>query len=564
MQRRLAAVLAADVAGYSELMGDNTEATLTALRRLRAEVFGPTVAARRGRVVKSMGDGWIVLFPAAVDAARCALQIQELLSSGLSNGERKLLLRLGIHLGDVVEDEEDIFGDGINIAARLEELAFPGSIAISDAVFCSLDGTLRPSFDDAGERKLRNISRPVKVWVRGSLPAGAQDRTAQADRPHIVIRPVETSDTRAQVLELADALTGDVVTCLGATHWLTVTTGATAAPAYRLTARLRASGARLRLDTKLTGPAGQDLWSAKIDGNLDDAFDWQDSSAETLVSQVLAAIFEGERRNLDKLTVAEMSANQCELRGQLALDRMDPQAFASALRYSAAAIDKDPSSPHALALGLVAYLSSEAMGYDDVNKLYAGKIPRWCAAATRLASDHALLNLALGVTTYAQSRDPVALRQIVEKALRRSSSDFITLALSGWAYIWIGDHESALDCLTKAWTLGRQSPWALSIKGGLALASVLAGDDRKAVAHAQEGLKFSTDYATLHRVLAAAQANSGRLDAARHAVETVLRMDPDDSITAIQHRNVFADPEGDNRYIAGLRAAGMPEQTVPG
>ena len=274
MQRSLAAVLVADVAGYSELMGDNTEATLSALKRLRSEVFRPAVASRSGRVVKSMGDGWIVLFSAAADAASCALQIQELLASDVSRGAPKMLLRLGLHLGDVFEDDEDVFGDGVNVAARLEELARPGTIAISDAVFGSLDGTLRPSFDDAGEMQIKNISKPIRVWTGGSPSHVPYQGIAKADRPQIVIQPVQTSDARAEVIELADALTGDVLTYLGATHWLSVTTGAVNDRAYALTMRLRASGARLRLEIRLVGPAGLELWSGKIDGVMDDAFDW--------------------------------------------------------------------------------------------------------------------------------------------------------------------------------------------------------------------------------------------------------------------------------------------------
>ncbi|WP_299724781.1 adenylate/guanylate cyclase domain-containing protein [uncultured Tateyamaria sp.] len=559
MQRSLAAVLVADVAGYSELMGDNAEATLSALKRLRTEIFRPAVASRSGRVVKSMGDGWIVLFSAAADAATCALQIQELLATDPTHHDPKMLLRLGVHLGDVIEDEEDVFGDGVNVAARLEEFARPGTIAISDAVFGSLDGTLRPSFDDAGERLLKNIAKPVRVWTGGSAPDASYAGAAKADRPHVVIQPVQTSDTRTEVIELADALTGDVLTYLGATHWLSVTSGASHDHAYSLTSRLRASGARLRLEVRLVGPMGAELWATKIDGDMEDAFDWQDSTGETLVSHVLAAVFDAERRVLDKLSLPEMSANQCELRGQLALDHLDPEAFAAALTYSSAAIEKDPASAPALALALVSYLSAAVMGFDSVTAPYARSIPKWCAAAAPLAPDHAHLHLALGVTAYAEARDPVTLRKIIDKALRQSSSDYVTLVLSGWAYVWIGDHRAAVDCLSKAWTFGRQSPWSLAIKGGLAFASLQTGDDAGAIAHAREGLETSADYATLHRVLAAAHAHQGEEEAAQAALAAALAADPQDSIRAIRARNLFADYDSGNRYLDGLRLAGMPE-----
>lgn len=559
MRRSLAAVLAADVAGYSKLLGDDAEGTLTSLRRLRTEIFGPTVASGRGRVVKSMGDGWIVLFSAASDAATCALQIQDLLAKDLGQQIPNIQLRLGVHLGDVVEEEEDVFGDGVNIAARLEQIAAPGSIVISDAVFGSLDGTLRPSFDDAGEHDLKNISRPVRVWTRGSLPGQKATDTGASQRPQIVIRRIETSDPRDEISELSDALTGDLMTYLGATHWLSVTATESGRRSYVLSGRIRARGDRLRLEIKYTDPDGIELWSTKVDGDLDNAFDWQDETAEMLVSQVMTATFDNERRQLDKLTIEDMTANQCELRGQIAIDRLDPDAFATALEYSSAAIQKDPSLPHPFALALVSFLSATVMGYEEVAQKYASSVPSWCSAAAPLVENHTLLRLALGVTTYSQHREPATLRATVEYALRQSSSDFVTLALSGWSYIWIGDNTAAIDCFQKALVLGGKSPWALSIRGGLAMATLQAGDDKSAVRLAKEGLNLNVGYATLHRVLAAAHAHLGRHDAALEAMETSLRMHPEDRISSILARNVFAIEGEGNRYISGLRKAGMRE-----
>ena len=197
MRRTLAAVLAADVVGYSHLMEKDAEGTLESLRRLRAEVFGPIIAARRGRIVKSMGDGWLVLFTAASDAVECAMQIQDRQAEGSTLDEQEIQLRMGIHIGDVFEADEDIFGDAVNVAARLEGVAESGTLVISDAVFGSLDGSLRPSFDDGGEHRLRNIDRPVRVWSRGSgtLSTGTADTITRVHVgfPQLVVRPVTTA-----------------------------------------------------------------------------------------------------------------------------------------------------------------------------------------------------------------------------------------------------------------------------------------------------------------------------------------------------------------------------------
>jgi len=153
MTRRLAAILAADIIGYSKLMGEDEAGTLAALRRLRSEAFSPAVASKRGKIIKSMGDGWLVTFDSAEDAVTCAMHVQDRLTTVPT-----IKLRIGVHTGDVVHQDEDVFGDGVNIAARLEEISPHGGVAISDAVWGALDGTLKPSFDDQGEKALSQTS----------------------------------------------------------------------------------------------------------------------------------------------------------------------------------------------------------------------------------------------------------------------------------------------------------------------------------------------------------------------------------------------------------------------
>ena len=221
MERRLAAILAADIAGYSRMIGADEAGALAALRAFRAEVFGPTVAGHHGRIVKSMGDGWLVEFSSVVEAVNCAVQVQDRLT-----GHSLIALRIGVHIGDVVHEEEDIFGDGVNIAARLEALAEPGGIAISDSAYSSLDGTLTPSFDDAGAQTLKNIARPLRVWTKVATPSAATisiERARSTGYPHLAIQPVATSDERTDVCELAEGLTGDLNATLAAVRWLVAT-----------------------------------------------------------------------------------------------------------------------------------------------------------------------------------------------------------------------------------------------------------------------------------------------------------------------------------------------------
>ena len=205
MQRSLTAVLAADVVGYSRLMSEDATATLATLRRVRTEILAPVVSAHGGRVVKSMGDGWIVIFPAVSDAVTCALEVQDQLQA-----DGGFLMRTGIHIGDVTEEEGDVFGDGVNVAARLQDFADPGAVAVTDAVHSLLDGTLRHRFDDTGEHTLKNISRPVRIWSRevGSDEGDAHTGAGQAKIPGDPVRPRVRFATTDDGLTLAYATSG--------------------------------------------------------------------------------------------------------------------------------------------------------------------------------------------------------------------------------------------------------------------------------------------------------------------------------------------------------------------
>ena len=295
--RRLAAILAADIVGYSALMAEDEAGTLEALRRLRRELFHPAVAGHRGKVVKDMGDGWLAEFASAADAVNCAVQVQ----NGLI-GNATIEVRIGIHIGDITHEDEDVYGDGVNVAARLEALAEAGAVAISDAVYGALDGTLQPSFDDTGEQVLKNIPRSVRVWVRTATPTPAMPTAAQVANPQrasfpvvIAVRPINTSDPRPQVRELAAALTSDLFTYLDTGLWLNAIV-AEHAPAgtFVLSCNLRALGDRLRLDANVLGKDGALLWSKRIDGGLEDCFDWQDRTGMDLAGGAISAIHDAE------------------------------------------------------------------------------------------------------------------------------------------------------------------------------------------------------------------------------------------------------------------------------
>ena len=325
MERRLAAILAADIAGYSRIIGADEAGALAAFRAFRAEVFAPAVAGHHGRIVKSMGDGWLVEFNSVVEAVNCALKVQDRLI------EHSLIaLRIGVHIGDVVHEEEDIFGDGVNIAARLEAFAEPGGIAISEAAYSSLDGTLTPSFDDAGAQALKNIARPLRIWTKAAIPSAATantKRTPTTGYPHLTIQPVGTSDERTNVLELAEGLTGDLDATLAAVRWLvTSVREQPKASEYALRCALRSRGERVRLEARLFEPGGAQIWASKFDGDLADSFDWQDSTSETVALEVIAIMLHAESDRLSRIPLEDQTAEESLVYGFMKIRMSDSRS----------------------------------------------------------------------------------------------------------------------------------------------------------------------------------------------------------------------------------------------
>ena len=558
MQRRLAAILAADVVGYSARMGEDEAATLAALRTLRAEVLGPTVGARGGRIVKSLGDGWLVEFGAAADAVACAMQVQDRLDA-----PGGLRLRIGVHLGDVTHEDEDVFGDGVNVAARLEAEAAPGGVAISDPVYGALDGTLRPSFDDGGERALKNIARPVRIWLRGGAAAdrtpGAVQR--QAGFPRLCVRPVATSDPRDEVRELGEALTGDVVAYLDALRWLEARADATedAGGAYLLSAGLRGRGDRLRLEVRLAAPDGRPLWSGKFDGALSDAFDWQDRTGEAVATTAAGLILDEEHARLSATSDADITAEQCLLAGLMAYRTFRQEAFEESLHHLVRAIERKPDLPDAYANAIFTVLAGRTVGFRGDFDRHSAMMPAWVETARGLPRRGPMLDLALAIADFQRDGAAAPLRLALADVLRRAPFDPQVLAFAGWGHLWIGDAREAMDCFERQRRVGRYSPFSVAVLGGMATASVQLGDDAAAIAHAEEGLAVADAYPTLHSARAAALALSGREEDAAAAFARYRTLVPDRTIAAWRAVNDYGGSEGGARYFEGLRRAGMPK-----
>ncbi|MEP1206088.1 MAG: adenylate/guanylate cyclase domain-containing protein [Rhizobiaceae bacterium] len=471
IDRRLAAILIADIVGYSKLMGADEVKTLETLRFFQSEVLHTGIAGNRGRIVKGLGDGWLVEFSSSIAAVNCAMQLQDRLAEN-----QGLKLRIGVHVGDIIVQDEDIYGDGVNIASRLEQVAEPGGIAISETVFASLDGTKTPSFDQAGEQALKNIARQVRIWTRSPLEApGTQNKTrtsAQAPTrhkgfPRLSVVPLTTSDQRSEVQELADAVTNDLGQFFNGLGWLSYkTTEVPKAPSYVLNGLLRSRGDRLRLEVRLTGPDGDVVWSGKLDGDLTDSFDWQDKVSEEITSNVIGFIFDSEVVCLAQIAPKDRTAEQCFLHGLMRRNKMSSENFLAALGDYSLAIEKDPTLTEAYAEAIFFAMGGRTMGLTSELEEFSERHAIWMKAAKSLAHKSAALDLCIATATFFKDGAIAPLRLKIRDVLRRAPFDVKTLVFSGWGSNWSGDFETALACFQKVEQLARFSPYASITQGG--------------------------------------------------------------------------------------------------
>jgi adenylate cyclase len=555
MRRTLNAVLAADIVGYSRMMSADAEATLGTLQRLKTDILGPAIAARRGRVIKSMGDGWIVTFGAVKDAVECAMDAQDRLKI-----DGAMQMRTGVHIGDIAEADGDVFGDGVNVAARLQETAEPGSVAISDAVYHLLDGTLRPSFDDSGEHALKNIPIPVRVWARGGAVAGKAADLIASGFPALIIRPVRTTDTRAEVQDLATALTGDLVFLLDAMrlHSARVSQAQTA-QGYELQTNLRASGTRLRLEARVTAPDGETVTAIKLDGDLDDVFDWQDQSSGTLARDVLSAIFQREGRLITAVPEAKRSAKNWAFLA-MTQDIVDLDGHLVALAFFDRALQMEPENGFLYARALGILTSAIGLGYGDMIGDYADRFDTWAAHLDRLEPAHSPARILLVWSQIVgDNKDIEKIRSEVQSLTRQLPFDPELLFWAGWVYLYLGEPTAALECIERINIAALPMAFEVPLLSQIGFAHLQLGQFEKALAPLERAYDLNAGFVGTLGFLIALYGQLGRLTEAKAMSEKIERIFPDWSISRELQETGFVLTPNMERYIDGLRKAGIPE-----
>lgn len=582
-QRRLAAILAADVVGFSRMMEADEAATLTRLRSARTEVFDPAFAEHGGRIVKTTGDGFLVEFGSAVDAVRCAISAQEAMAAR----EAGIAFRIGINLGDIVAEGDDIFGDGVNIAARLEPLAPPGGIAIASSVYDQITGKVTATFADAGEKRVKNISRAIRVWCwppeaatgvaegaeTTSVPAG----TAGHGRiPVIVVLPFVGPAGDADVEALSEGLADDLTAALASRRGIDVVArGATAGLSaqerdlaairaatgadYALTGSVRRSGMRLRVNAELVETnSGAPVWSSRYDHEWSDVFALEDALTERIASAIRSAMaaYDGQRYG-DR---PESAMSNAERRAKAAQHfyKFSAADLAAAERLLDAALAEDPDDAMALSMQAFCLMIGGLFGIRKLDEETTQRALAMAARAVELdrSSDYAyetrgFLALHLG-------RDCQAALADARQALALNPQYVLAIQLQGDALIHAGKPEEGIPLIEKAIALDPRDPTNFFRYWLLALGHFVAGDEAEALAPIEQALQGAMDLPIFDLAKAVILERLGRHEEARDVIARILTRWPDATIRTIR-KPPLARPEDRDRFLGALRAAGLPD-----
>ncbi len=366
-ERRLAAILSADVVGYSWLMGADEAGILARLQALRAEIFDPVIAAHHGRVVKLMGDGTLVEFASAVNAAECAIEAQRAIAEANDavEADRRITLRIGIHLGDIIVAGDDIYGDGVNIAARLQEGAENGGVSVSEDVCRQIEGKLEAEFEDLSVQTFKNIAKPIRVYrVRSGEVAPAASLPLPS-KPSIAVLPFTNMSNDPDQEYFSDGITEDIITALAQVRWLFVISsnssftykgGATdlkkvadeLGVCYILEGSVRRAGNRVRITAQLIeARPDHHIWAERFDRDLEDIFALQDEITGTIVTTIVPEVDEAERERAQRKPVASLDAWDLYLRGIWQMYQGFGGDQSEALALFQKAIELDPRSTQA-------------------------------------------------------------------------------------------------------------------------------------------------------------------------------------------------------------------------
>jgi adenylate cyclase len=579
VERRLAAILAADVAGYSRLMGLDEAGTARALREHRAAA-DPLIAQHGGRIVKTTGDGILIEFGSVVGAVQCAIGLQRLAAernTGLPN-ESRIEWRIGIHIGDVLVEGDDILGDGVNIAARLEGIAEPGGICISDDAFRQVRGKIEAQFADMGEQSLKNIARPLRVYRIGPSPAPDQVTTHPTalplpDKPSIAVLPFANMSADPEQEFFADGIAEDIITALSRYPSLFVIArnssftykgravdvkqvGRELGVRYALEGSVRRAGDRVRLTAQLVeAEAGNHIWAERYDRDLADIFALQDEITEAVTIAIAPAIADAERHRAMRKPPESLDAWAAYQRGLWHFSKGTPDDNALAERFFQQAIDLDPSFAGGYT-GL-AFAQTRSAGVYGKRTLVEidNSTFELARRAVALDGDDAEARTCFAEQLMRRGDYEAALAEL-EVALASSPNLASANGVLGAVLMWSGHPTNGRDALKKSIRLDPRNPNMTLRLLDVTISYYLSREYDAAVEAAKRSIRSYPDYSNTYRWLAAALGQTGRVEEATQALEKAIAMAPASFDMFVRRRVPWHRPEDHAHMLEGLRKAG--------
>ncbi|MBR1224841.1 adenylate/guanylate cyclase domain-containing protein [Bradyrhizobium sp. AUGA SZCCT0176] len=589
VERRLAAILAADVAGSCRLIGIDEEGTLARLKALRRTIFDPKIAEHHGRVVKNTGDGAIAEFASVVDAVRCADEIQRGMAEqniDVPHG-KQIELRIGIHVGDIIIEENDIFGDGVNIAVRLEGTAEPGGISISDDARRQIRGKVDVTFEDLGSQSLKNIAEPMRVWrvpYGRAVPAvpnrwPVDETLALPNKPSIAVLPFTNLSSDPEQEYFADGMVDDIITALSHFKALFVIArnssftykgravdvkqiGRELGVRYVLEGSVRKAANRVRITGQLVDAAtGAHLWAERFDGGLGDIFNLQDQVTESVVGAIAPAVEKAEIERAKRKPTESLDAYALYLRGLPRFYQVaSRQANEEALRLFNSAIELDPDFASAYGRAAHCYAIARANGWISVTRNEIAEVTRLAQRAVELGKDDPIALASGGWALAFVVRDLEVGAGLIDRALVLNSNWAEAWSFGGWVKIWLGEPEAAIERFARAMRLSPLDPSLLRMPSGTANAHFFLGRYDEAASWAAMALQDNPDYQPGLRIAAASNAMAGRPEQAHKAVARLRRLNPTLRVSTLKDvLGPFRRAEDLLRYEEGLRQAGLPE-----
>ncbi|MBV1697415.1 MAG: adenylate/guanylate cyclase domain-containing protein [Hyphomicrobiales bacterium] len=573
-QRRLTAVLAADVVGYSRLMGTDESGTLSMLRLRRREVLEPLLEKYSGRLVKLMGDGVLAEFASIVNAVQCAVDIQrdmEARNASLPQ-DRRMQLRIGVNLGDVIVDGDDIYGDGVNLAARLETLAETGGICISETVYQHVRQKLPLSYRDMGEQRVKNFAEPVRAYGISPRAAGhSLDATAAtATGSSIVVLPFTNMSDEAEQQFFADGLTEDIITELSRFKHLFVISRNTAFKykgqsvdvrqvarelrvQYAVEGSVRKSGNRVRITVQLIdAEADRHIWAERYDRQLDDIFALQDEMTTAIVATLPGRVEAATSERVARKPTDNMAAYECLLAGKLLHHRSTPADNEAALHFLDRAIALDPNYAHARAWRACTLGQAFVNGYARDPQVAFEESKFEMQKALQLDSNDSDVHRLFAAVNIANGDfDKVAFHQ--QRALSLNPNDDLIVVQQGEMLTWIGQPEEGIVWIEKAMRLNPYHPERFWNH----LARAYFAARRYGEAITALGRLSAPDHLH-HALLAACHAASGNEALAHQHAAEVLKREPGFRVEAYMRTLHYKRKEDREHHYDALCRAGLP------